>query len=62
MEFFLYWEYASRFRVNDFCDLSFETFSTVWKGVRPAVTVLIVDGLVNPDWLIEVDVIAQPEQ
>ncbi len=34
----------------------------VWKGVRPAVTVLIVDGLVNPDWLIEVDVIAQLEQ
>ncbi|MEM7800438.1 MAG: RidA family protein [Chloroflexota bacterium] len=30
-----------------------------WKGVRPAVTVVLISGLVNPNWLIEVDVIAQ---
>ncbi|MEO1667194.1 MAG: RidA family protein [Chloroflexota bacterium] len=31
---------------------------SLWQGVRPAVTVVLVSGLVNPDWLIEVDVIA----
>ena len=32
-----------------------------WHGIRPAVTVVLVAGLVHPDWLIEVDVIAQKE-
>lgn len=31
---------------------------SLWKGIRPAVTVVLVSGLVNPEWLIEVDVIA----
>jgi 2-iminobutanoate/2-iminopropanoate deaminase len=28
------------------------------KGVRPAVTTLIVAGLVSPDWLVEIEVVA----
>jgi enamine deaminase RidA (YjgF/YER057c/UK114 family) len=35
--------------------------SEVWHGVSPAVTVVVVAGLVNPDWYIEVDVTAQEE-
>lgn len=35
--------------------------SEMWYGVRPAVTVVVVDSLVNPDWYIEVDVIAHAE-
>ena len=27
-------------------------------GVRPAITTLFVAGLVSPDWLVEVDVVA----
>ena len=32
-----------------------------WHGVRPAVTVVLVSGLVREDWFIEVDVTAQEE-
>ena len=35
--------------------------SEVWHGVRPAVTVVLVAGLANEDWFVEVDVIAQEE-
>lgn len=35
--------------------------ATVWHGIRPAVTVVLVDGLVNLNWLVEVDVIAHEE-
>ena len=31
------------------------------KGVRPAVTTLIVAGLVSPDWLVEIEVVACAE-
>lgn len=31
------------------------------KGVRPAVTTLIVAGLVSPDWLIEIEAVACAE-
>ena len=30
-------------------------------GVRPAITTLFVAGLVSPDWLVEVDVVATAE-
>ena len=30
-----------------------------WSGVRPAVTTLLVAGLVRPEFLIEIDVLAQ---
>ncbi|WP_395377396.1 RidA family protein [Marinicella sp. W31] len=30
-------------------------------GVRPAITTLFVTGLVSPDWLVEVDVVATAE-
>jgi 2-iminobutanoate/2-iminopropanoate deaminase len=30
-------------------------------GVRPAITTLFVAGLVSPDWLVEVDVVACAE-
>jgi enamine deaminase RidA (YjgF/YER057c/UK114 family) len=30
-----------------------------WPGVRPAVTTLLVAGLVRPEFLIEIDVLAQ---
>ena len=30
-------------------------------GIRPAVTTLFVAGLVSPDWLVEVDVVACAE-
>jgi enamine deaminase RidA (YjgF/YER057c/UK114 family) len=32
------------------------------KGVRPAVTTLIVAGLVSPNWLVEIEVVACAEQ
>lgn len=32
-----------------------------WRGVRPAVTTLLVAGLVLPEFLIEVEVLAQEE-
>lgn len=35
--------------------------SELWHGIRPAVTVVLVAGLANPDWLIEVDAIAHEE-
>jgi len=31
------------------------------KGVRPAVTTLVVAGLVSPDWLVEIEVVACAE-
>jgi 2-iminobutanoate/2-iminopropanoate deaminase len=31
------------------------------KGVRPAVTTLFVAGLVSPDWLVEIEVVACAE-
>ena len=31
------------------------------RGVRPAVTTLIVAGLVSPDWLVEIEVVACAE-
>jgi 2-iminobutanoate/2-iminopropanoate deaminase len=31
------------------------------EGVRPAITTLFVAGLVSPDWLVEVDVVACAE-
>jgi enamine deaminase RidA (YjgF/YER057c/UK114 family) len=30
-----------------------------WSGIRPAVTTLLVAGLVRPEFLIEIDVLAQ---
>jgi enamine deaminase RidA (YjgF/YER057c/UK114 family) len=30
-----------------------------WRGIRPAVTTLLVAGLVRPEFLIEIDVLAQ---
>lgn len=35
--------------------------SEVWGGVRPAVTTLVVAGLAGPDFLVEVEVLAQDE-
>ncbi len=35
--------------------------SELWNGVRPAVTVVLVAGLANADWFVEVDVVAQEE-
>jgi 2-iminobutanoate/2-iminopropanoate deaminase len=32
-----------------------------WSGIRPAVTTLLVAGLVRPEFLIEIDVLAQRE-
>lgn len=32
-----------------------------WRGVRPAVTTLLVAGLVSPEYWIEVEVLAQEE-
>lgn len=32
-----------------------------WRGVRPAVTTLLVAGLVAPEFLVEIEVLAQEE-
>ena len=32
-----------------------------WRGVRPAVTTLLVAGLVAPEFLIEIEILAQEE-
>jgi enamine deaminase RidA (YjgF/YER057c/UK114 family) len=32
-----------------------------WAGIRPAVTTLLVAGLVRPEFLIEIDVLAQKD-
>ncbi len=36
--------------------------SELWQGVRPAVTVVLVAGLADENWHVEVDVIAQKEE
>lgn len=43
---------------RDVLDALIDVRSTVWAGIRPAITVVLVAGLVNPAWLVEVDVVA----
>jgi len=38
-----------------------EVRKEILDGVRPAITTLFVAGLVSPDWLVEVDVVACAE-
>jgi enamine deaminase RidA (YjgF/YER057c/UK114 family) len=47
-------------RSEDLPDLS-AVRRELWGGVRPAVTTYLVAGLVHPDFLIEVEVLAQQE-
>ena len=42
-------------------DALVEVRKEVLDGVRPAITTLFVSGLVSPDWLVEVDVVACAE-
>ncbi len=39
-------------------DTLVEVRKAVLDGVRPAITTLFVSGLVSPDWLVEIDVVA----
>ena len=47
--------------IEPFLDKLVEVRKEFLEGVRPAITTVFVAGLVSPDWLVEVEVVACAE-